>query len=227
MNRSEINRIIQSSEDFIRAQGFHLPPFAYWSPEDWEDKGPEVKEIIETHLGWDITDFGSADFINCGLLLFTLRNGLPENLKTRAGKLYAEKIMVVRDGQITPFHFHWTKMEDIINRGGGSLAIQLFNTTRDEQLDETNPVHVSKNSISETITPGEIIRLEPGESITLEPHCYHQFWGEGKVLVGEVSLVNDDEMDNHFLDARGRFPEIVEDVPPLRLLCTDYEKIYP
>ena len=34
-----------------------------------------------------------------------------------------------REEQVTPFHFHWNKMEDIINRGGGNLLIQLYNST--------------------------------------------------------------------------------------------------
>jgi len=67
--------------------------------------------------------------------------------------------------------------------------------------------------------------LEPGESITLEPEVYHTLYGEeggGKVLVGEVSSVNDDATDNFFLEPVGRFPEIEEDEPPLYLLCTEY-----
>jgi D-lyxose ketol-isomerase len=56
---------------------------------------------------------------------------------------------------------------------------------------------------------------------------YHRFYGEpgkGKVLVGEVSMVNDDTSDNCFLEPVGRFPVINEDVPPLHLLVSDYQK---
>ena len=42
------------------------------------------------------------------------------------------------------------------------------------------------------------------------------------MLVGEVSTVNDDGMDNQFLEPVGRFPEIVEDVAPIHLLVGDY-----
>ena len=48
----------------------------------------------------------------------------------------------------------------------------------------------------------------------------------GKVLVGEVSKVNDDVNDNRFLKPTGRFPEIEEDEPPLHLLVGDYAKYY-
>jgi hypothetical protein len=44
------------------------------------------------------------------------------------------------------------------------------------------------------------------------------------VLIGEVSLVNDDAKDNRFYAPVGRFPEIIEDVKPLHLLVNDYEK---
>ena len=118
MKRSHINDIMRSADAFIRERGFHLPPFAYWTPAQWMTKGQEVREIVENGLGWDITDFGGGDYENYGLFLFTLRNGNPKNWETMEGKLYAEKIMVVDDGQITPMHFHWQKSEDIINHPG-------------------------------------------------------------------------------------------------------------
>jgi D-lyxose ketol-isomerase len=71
------------------------------------------------------------------------------------------------------------------------------------------------------------VRLTPGESITLYQGLYHKFYGEtgkGKVLVGEVSAVNDDHADNRFYEEAGRFPEILEDEPPQHLLVSDYAK---
>jgi hypothetical protein len=226
MKRSEINAIMQKADDFIHSRGFYLPPFAYWTPEAWMEKGPEASEIVDNKLGWDITDFGKGDFSSLGLFLFTIRNGNIQGLQTLKGKLYAEKIMVVEDGQVTPMHFHWKKMEDIINRGGGDLLIQLYNSTTDEQLDEKHAVLVSVDGLRRTIKPGDIIRLTPGESICLEQYCYHKFWGQGCVLVGEVSLVNDDQQDNRFYEPIGRFPEIEEDVLPLYLLCNDYAQYF-
>jgi D-lyxose ketol-isomerase len=226
MKRSEINTIMQAADEFIRSRGFYLPPFAYWTPQTWKTKGLEVGEIVENKLGWDITDFGSGDFKSCGLFLFTIRNGNARNWQTLSGKLYAEKIMIVEDGQVTPMHFHWSKTEDIINRGGGDLLIQLFNATEEELLDEKKPVQVSVDGVRRTLDPGGLVSLSPGESICLVQRCYHKFWGRGRVLVGEVSLVNDDEHDNRFLEPVGRFPEIEEDVPPLHLLCNDYPRYY-
>jgi D-lyxose ketol-isomerase len=225
MKRSEINRIMRSADAFIRQCSFYLPPFAYWSPEKWAALGAEAQEIFDHHLGWDITDFGLGDYNHLGLLLFTIRNGSPENLKTSKGKLYAEKIMLVGEKQLTPLHFHWTKMEDIINRGGGKLKIQLYNSTLNERIDLEHDVRISIDGVWREVPPGGTVVLSPGESITLVPRCYHKFWAEGsRVLAGEVSLVNDDFSDNRFYEPVGRFPKIEEDEPPLYLLCNDYQR---
>lgn len=227
MKRSEINSIMRSADEFIRERGFYLPPFAHWTPEDWTKKGPEAAEIVENNLGWDITDFGSGDFARTGLFLFTIRNGSPRNWQTKHGKLYAEKILIVDVDQVTPTHFHWNKMEDIINRGGGRLMIQLFGSTPEEEIDPDALVRVSTDGVVRTVKSGDVVELKPGESITLTPGLYHKFWGaDGRILVGEVSLVNDDNTDNRFYDAAGRFPTIEEDEPPLHLLVGDYQRYY-
>jgi hypothetical protein len=130
--------------------------------------------------------------------------------------------MIVDVNQRTPMHFHWTKVEDIINRGGGKLVIKLFNSTSDERLADTD-VTVSIDGLRHTLKAGDKVVLSPGESITLTSRLYHEFWGaESRVLVGEVSLVNDDRTDNCFYEPVGRFPEIEEDEPPLHLLVPDY-----
>jgi D-lyxose ketol-isomerase len=222
VKRSEINALIRDSIEFFDAMGFKLPPWAYWKPEDWQRKSDTVEEIVDTMLGWDLTDFGSGDFENKGLILFTLRNGDfrdPENSKG-----YAEKIMVVREEQETPYHFHWHKMEDIINRGGGNLVIELYASDESETLSQ-EPVVVRVDGVKQTLDPGGKVILTPGESVCLEPYMYHRFYGQkgrGKVLVGEVSAVNDDTADNRFLEASGRFPRIEEDEKPLHLLVNDY-----
>ncbi len=227
MKRSEINQIMRKADNFIKTQGFHLPPFAYWTPEEWSRKGPEVKEIVDRALGWDITDFGSGDFQRIGLFLFTIRNGDPANLKTGKGKLYAEKILISDEDQITPMHFHWNKMEDIINRGGADLMIQVFNSTPDENLDLEGDIEVNLDAVVKTVAAGTILKLLPGESISISQGMYHKFWGgNGKVMIGEVSLVNDDNLDNRFLEPVGRMPEIEEDEETLFPLCNEYRKYY-
>ena len=209
---------------FMQRRSFALPPFVLDAPQDWKGRGEEYAEIIDHALGWDITDFGSGDFYNTGLLLITLRNGSVTH--PEATKLYAEKIMVVREGQVTPMHYHYRKVEDIINRGGGNLMVKLYNRTDADTLAATE-VTVRVDGVLRRFAPGAVIRLTPGSSICMERGLYHAFWGErgaGTVLVGEVSMVNDDDADNRFLEAKGRFPEIEEDEAPLHLLCNEYRK---
>ncbi len=226
MKRSEINTIMRDADEFIRRRGFFLPPFAYWSPQDWRTRGKEAAEIVENQLGWDITDFGLGDYRRRGLFLFTLRNGRLDNLRQMRGKVYAEKIMIVDVDQVTPFHFHWSKTEDIINRGGGKLVIQLYDSTSDDRL-AGSEVTVSTDGVERHLKAGDRIELEPGESITLPTRLYHSFWGKDeRVLVGEVSMVNDDQTDNRFYEPVGRFPDVEEDEVPLYLLCRDYARYY-
>lgn len=221
MLRSEINSLIVKAISFLDERHFSLPPWAYWSADTWREQKTHCSEIFESQLGWDLTDFGSGNFQSTGLLLFTLRNGHPE----KGRKSYAEKIMVVEENQVTPMHFHWSKMEDIINRGGGNLLIKLYASTHQEELSDRD-FEVSIDGIRRTCSPGEVVVLRPGESITLNQGLYHSFYGEpgkGKVLVGEVSAVNDDHSDNRFLDRLGRFPAIEEDEAPAYMLVSDYE----
>ena len=226
MKRSEINAIMSEADQFIRRHGFYLPPFAYWTPAEWRNKGEEAREIVENQLGWDITDFGAGQFGALGLFLFTVRNGSQAEMRAKQGKLYCEKLMVVDVEQVTPMHFHWNKVEDIINRGGGKLDIQLYNATDDEGLADT-PVIASVDGVKREVKAGGVVRLAPGESITLTPRLYHEFWGEeDRVLVGEVSLVNDDQNDNRFHETVGRFPAIEEDEEPLHLLVSDYARYW-
>lgn len=223
MKRSEINALMTGALEFIEKNGFRLPPFVYFTPDDWAKAGDEYDEIRKNMLGWDITDFGSCDFEKTGLLLITLRNGNQADPECR--KTYAEKIMIVGEDQVTPFHFHFRKMEDIINRGGGNLLVKLYNSTENGELDTEGDVTVLSDGRKYTVPAGTEIRLAPGQSITMTQGLYHTFRGEpgcGKVLVGEVSQVNDDNTDNRFLEKTGRFPPVDEDEPPLHLLAVDY-----
>lgn len=229
MKRSEVNTIIQESLAFVEQKHhFLLPPFAHWTLQDWKSKGEECRDIVRQQLGWDITDFGSGDYQKIGLAIITIRNGVFAEAKGGEGKTYAEKILIVDEEQITPTHFHYQKVEDIINRGGGELVIQLWNSTPDEQLDNTKTVVVSMDGVHVSVEPGGTIVLKPGDSVTLPTRLYHKFWGrKEKTLVGEVSRVNDDYVDNRFYEKVGRFAEIEEDTDPLFLLYDDYKKFCP
>ena len=223
MKRSEIDNLIEEAVSLFADAGFKLPPFAFWTVLEWQKRDAEADEIRDNGLGWDVTDYGQDDFYRTGLLLFTLRNGNYARQK-QYPKGYAEKIMVVRENQKTPFHFHWNKREDIINRGGGNLVLELYLADDQNRLSDAS-FAVNTDGVRRTVAPGGTVILRPGESICLEPYVYHTFYGEegkGTVIVGEVSDVNDDANDNCYLDKVGRFPSIVEDVPAKYYLCTEY-----
>ena len=222
MKRSEINRCIREFEAALREHRFELPPFLGFTPEEWREKGREYDEIRDNALGWDITDYGEGDFYRKGLYLITLRNGNVHDPKYR--KPYAEKIMMLKGGQLSPNHFHWNKMEDIINRGGGRVFFRLWNADENEGLADTD-VRVFSDGRTYTVPAGSEIVLNPGQSLTLPPRCYHEFWvprEDAYALIGEVSMCNDDNTDNRFLEPIGRFPTVEEDEAPYRLLCTEY-----
>jgi D-lyxose ketol-isomerase len=222
MKRSEINAKIVETKEFLAQQNFSLPAFASWSLNDWQTKGEECREIVDAALGWDVVDFGLDRFDEYGLVLFTIRNGVWGD--ERYPKRYCEKVLIVGEHQITPDHHHSLKMEDIINRAGGTLCLKLQQATRDGELLDT-PVEVSIDGEVRQFNTQQTVCLQPGESITLGPYLHHRFWAKnGMVLAGEVSTVNDDVADNIFIPDMTRFPETEEDEAPLHLLCNDYER---
>lgn len=222
MKRSEINRAIRDMEELARQNGFHIPPFCNWSPEEWKAKGHGYDEIRDNLLGWDVTDYGEGDFKKTGFVLITIRNGNISMEKYK--KPYAEKLLMLYEGQYSPMHFHWNKMEDIINRGGGSVLIRVYNSNPDGSFADTE-VMILSDGREYYVPAGTQVRLNPGESITIYPGLYHDFEtepGKGAVLLGEVSMCNDDKTDNRFYQNLGRFPTVEEDEPPYRYLCMEY-----
>ncbi|HVG49093.1 MAG TPA: D-lyxose/D-mannose family sugar isomerase [Rubellimicrobium sp.] len=225
MKRSRVNEIIRESDAFIRSHGFALPPFANWTPKEFQARKGEARAIIDAGNGWDITDFGGGDYDRMGLFLFTLRNGRLADLRRGGGMCYAEKLLISKDAQITPHHTHVIKAEDIINRGGGTLVVELFGSDGEGRFSENQGGRVHCDGLAVPYGPGQRLRLQPGESVTLLPGDWHAFWAEGgTALIGEVSTVNDDEIDNVFREPIGRFASIEEDEPPFRLLVSDYRQ---
>jgi len=225
MKRSEINNAIRYAMKTLENNHLRLPAFAYWSMDDWNNRKDELSNISAIGLGWDVTDFGTGDFTKVGSVLFTVRNGSLTD-KT-AGTPYAEKIILQRHEtqQEIPFHFHKMKTEDIINRGGGILMLELYNSSQDGGLDQKSQIKVKMDGFYHTFPAGTILEIEKGCSITLHPGLHHRFWakkGAGDLVVGEVSSVNDDNTDNVFLKAPKRFSEIEEDEAAYAPLCNEY-----
>ncbi|NQT81066.1 MAG: D-lyxose/D-mannose family sugar isomerase [Candidatus Aminicenantes bacterium] len=224
MKRSKINNLIDEGIVFLNSRNYTLPPQAFWSLKDWYKNREKVGEITKRRIGWDLTDFDSGDYKKTGLLLYTLSNGFIGQDGKPVDQSFSNKILIVEENQVTPMHHHRSKMEDIINLGGGNLQIKIYNMDKKEGVEKYSPLKIFHNEMWESYEPGTVINLKPGDRIRLDPNHYHEFWGQpghGKTLVEEVSSVNDDRTDNIFVDKPGRFPEITEDEKPKYLLCTE------
>ncbi|WP_299300816.1 D-lyxose/D-mannose family sugar isomerase [uncultured Litoreibacter sp.] len=223
MKRSRINDIMAQADALIRHHGFTLPPFAYWTPQEFAANASKAQALIDARCGWDVTDYGDGDFDRMGLFLFTLRNGRLADLQRGGGMCYAEKLLISKQDQLSPMHTHVIKAEDIINRGGATMVVELYGSDDEGNFAEDRGGVVMCDGVARPFEAGEKLKFGPGESLTLMPGDWHAFWGEGgDVLIGEVSTVNDDETDNIFRAPIGRFSDIEEDVAPTHLLVSDY-----
>lgn len=223
MKRSRINDIMAEANEMICHHGFRLPPFAYWTPQEFVANTHIAQGVIAARNGWDITDYGAGRYDEMGLFLFTLRNGRQADLARGGGMCYAEKLLISKQDQLSPMHTHVLKAEDIINRGGATLVVELFGSDEQGRFAGDKGGTVYCDGLRRDFAAGEKLKLAPGESVTLMPGDWHAFWGEGgDVLIGEVSTVNDDETDNIFREPIGRFADVEEDVAPTHLLVSDY-----
>lgn len=219
MKRSRINAAIRKAEALLAAHHWAMPDFASWTPEDHRANPARHAWLSERQIGWDVTDFGLGDFEKLGLVLFCLRNGIAGRPGERP---YAEKLLFVEPGQVTPFHAHKVKLEDIIVRGGGTLCVEFSQAgtvtpAHGEPLEDTVLIDGTRESAF-----GRTHKLRAGQSITIPRGLQHSFWGEGEtVFVAEVSQCNDDMQDNFFRDGIGRFSQIEEDEPAYRLLWNE------
>jgi len=220
MKRSEINQAIIEAKKMMENYSWVLPQWGYWSKEDYINE-PSVSKYLKDHqMGWDVTDFGKGLFNEQGITLFCIRNGIQGNAQD---KPYAEKLLFMREGQEIPFHSHKVKLEDIINRGGGDLAIEFVMVN--EHLKEKNEnINILVDGVQVEVEPHEPLILKRGQSVTVERNIYHKFYavkGTGMVMAGEVSQVNDDNNDNFFLEPVGRFTQIEEDEQPIHPLWNE------
>ena len=208
MKRSEINKALRELEAMCKKYHCYLPPFCHFTPDEWQSKGHEYDEVRECMLGWDITDYGRGNFDKLGFSLITIRNGNRKHAD-KYPKVYAEKLLLLKEGQYSPNHFHWFKTEDIINRGGGNVLIRVYNSKEDESIDYESDVVVHTDGKSCTVPAGTQIRLAPGESIYVYQGLYHDFTvepGTGDVLLGEVSQCQRRQHRQPLQSAHGPLP---------------------
>ncbi|HEY4138197.1 MAG TPA: D-lyxose/D-mannose family sugar isomerase [Casimicrobiaceae bacterium] len=227
MKRSQINAAIDLALKTLGEHGIRLPAHAYWSPEQWRTAGPEMSRVTRNGLGWAVTDFGQGDFDRIGITMFDVRNG--NKTHPEEGTPYGEKVFVLKPGQRLPYHFHWNKTEDIISRCGGTLMIQLYNATADEQVDESSPGVAYFDGVRRAFKGGEVFEIAHGCSVTITPKLYHRFWAkeDGAVLVGgEISTISVPQSDNRFHQNARRFMPIEEDIAPKYLLNIDFPQLH-
>lgn len=216
MKRSQINSIIEKSIQYLNEQNFYLPEWAYWTFEVWQKHASQCKNIFNANLGWDVFS-GADDFYKIGAVLFTIRNGVSVTQRP-----YCEKIIILEEGQELPHHYHKDKTEDIICRSEGALGFQISMANSHNTLKEESVV-IEVDGIEKTLGFKEEFVLGKGQSLTLYPLMYHKFYAKkNKILVGEVSKINDDNTDNFFLEDIKRFPAVEEDEDILYPLVNDY-----
>lgn len=225
MKRSLVNASIQYAKQLLEKQNIRLPDFGYWTLEDWKKQKGDLKVIKQLMLGWDLTDHGLGRFQEIGCTLFTIRNGMLH--QPEVGVPYCEKLLIFQDGQRLPTHYHGFKTEDIINRAGGPMFIRLYNTVDGKAVD--TPVKVYQDGIQHTHMPGEMVIIQPGNSISITPGIAHTFGsepGSGDIVCGEVSKVNDDTVDNFHIELQPQqYAKIDEDEPIVHPLCNEYARL--
>lgn len=225
MKRSEIQNAIEWAREFLARSGLSLPMFAGWTLAEWKSHASEAETIIRTMRGWDVTTFGHTDFSLMGAVLFTIRNGLPDGT---CGCPYAEKLILMKEGQVLPNHYHLQKTEDIINRSGGILMIRVWNSLPDGSVDRNGDVRILTDGLETWVPAGTDVEITRGNSMTVYPGLYHRFTskpGCGDLIIGEVSSVNDDRTDNYFEESRPRFIPVEEDCEIRIPLCNEYESL--
>ena len=224
MLRSNIDAAIDSARSLAAGATLPLPDFAGWSRDEWLGQVDRLGPTLSRGLGWDVTDFGRGDFARYGLCLCTIRNGRVADVDRSTAQTYAEKFMVIEVGQETPFHLHPRKTEDIINRGGGVLRVEVHPADGVRLGSGTTTTLV--DGIETRVAAGEGILIRPGQSIQIPSGVFHRFWAESqRVLGGEVSAINDDDNDNVFLEPFPRYATIEEDAPARYLLVGEYAGI--
>ena len=104
------------------------------------------------------------------------------NDKVKYVKPYAEKLLIVEEGQITPYHFHWSKTDVPLAIDGHRYSVPA----------------------------GSVVRIKPGESISIQSGMYHKFWAEGG-----RALAPDAERHAAYMSVYRRYEKQYDSIRPL------------
>jgi hypothetical protein len=183
VKRSFIDSRIDRMLDLCSRYGVALPPFALWRDADFRSSPDAARLIAERGMGWNVVEFKPGLFAREGLTLFTLRMGDWRELRAGRGRLYGEKAILAEDDQRAPHHYHEVKTEDIVNRGGARFVVELFKVDAHGAPLKQRFRALKDVSVLD-LGPGDRVRLEPGESLTLVPFIAHAFRAEGGAARG-------------------------------------------
>ena len=86
-------------------------------------------------------------------------------------KVYAEKILYLKEGRYSPMHFHWFRTGDIISRGGGNVLIRVYNSKPDESINYETDVTVHTDGRTYTVHAGTQVRLPPARASASSSIC--------------------------------------------------------
>ena len=107
------------------------------------------------------------------------------------------------------------------------MFIKMWNTVDGKAVD--TPVEVYQDGIKHVYQAGEEVLIYPGNSISIVPGVAHTFGpkvGTGDLLCGEVSKVNDDNVDNYHIEFEpNQYVDIEEDEPVVHPLCNEYGRL--
>ena len=225
MKRSTINTIMAEADDLIRKHGFVLPPFAYWTPEDFKGRSATRASRDRRALRLGHHRLRRRAVRRDGPVpVHPAQWPVWQICKRGGGMCYAEKLLISRQDQLSPMHTHVIKAEDIINRGGATLVVELFGSDDAGQFRRGSRWNGLAAMASGAITsPAKNCASRPEKASPCGPATGTPSGATAATcLIGEVSTVNDDETDNIFREPIGRFANIEEDVAPTHLLVSDY-----
>ncbi|WP_123791918.1 D-lyxose/D-mannose family sugar isomerase [Pacificibacter maritimus] len=74
-----------------------------------------------------------------GVQLTCLRQSSAANVAQGMSRVYAEKLLILNENQVSPMHRHDKKTKDFITCGGGAFMIEVSSASAEGGLDDQAP----------------------------------------------------------------------------------------
>ena len=165
MKRSEINRLIEDALKFFQEMHFKLPPLGYLDTGAMEQAGGIVRGSGNESVGMGPHGFWYREF-QCGRV--AAFHPSKRESATRPEALCGKNHD--RPGGTGDPHAFSTgpKMEDIINRGGGNLMIQLYPSDREGGFAKKS-FQVSLDGLKRELKPRRLGQVAAGREHHADP----------------------------------------------------------